>query len=114
MLGVSVVSALPSWTLLVVALVIAWRVTKGGGGEAVTELSKANEVLTKRKDELGAEVRDLRAETARLKERTDVATALVPVLAALEAHEQRAAERHTRHLDLLAMIAERLGPDNGH
>lgn len=110
---------LPTWILLAFAIFFAWRITRGGGGSAVQELSAANAVLTRRKDELGAEVRDLREENATLKARTDVALALVPVLDAMNAHEDRAAARHTAQLHVLDMIAHRLGPDpngggNGH
>lgn len=127
--------SIPTWALFVLMLVVAWRVSRGGGGSAVSELSKANEVLTKRVHELGAEVRDLRIENATLRERTDVTLAIEPAVSrivdaidehetraldALDQHEGRAIERHQaqlaasdRQLTVLAMIADRLGPDNG-
>jgi hypothetical protein len=128
-----VYGSIPTWALFILALVVAWRVTRGGAGSAVSELSKANEVLTKRVHELGAEVRDLRIENADLKARTDVSLAIEPAVArivdaigthetraleALDAHESRAIERHQTQLDqgtqqivILGMIADRLGAD---
>lgn len=122
--------AIGQWFAVLVLVLIAWRVTRGGAGSAVSELSKANEVLTQRVHDLGAEVRDLRVENATLKERTDVALALVPAvreivstitasieaheargLAALEQHERRAERRGTAGLNVLKLIADRLGPE---
>lgn len=95
---------LPSWGLFVLALAVAWRLTRGGGGSAVSELSKANEVLTRRVQELGGEVRDLRVENERLRSRTDFA-------AVIATHEEHAQQRHDSQLRILALMAERLGAD---
>lgn len=111
--------SIPTWTLLVVALIAAWRVTRGGGGSAVSELSKANEVLDKRVHELGSEVRDLRVENADLAARTDFAASLfeheqrsLTVLRQLlGSHEERAVQRHEAGLRVLDLIAARLGPE---
>ena len=100
---------LPVWVALVTALGISWRLTRGGGGSAVSELSAANQVLEKRNHELGAEVRDLRVENATLKARTDFQEQLRPVLSAMELHEVRAQERHEKALVVLDLIAQRLG-----
>src|SRR5581483_5079828 len=82
-----------------------YRLSRGGGGSAVNELAKANEVLTTRlreerhaKEQLGGEVRDLRVELGELRGRTDFAAALAAALAPLlewtGGHETRAQERH--------------------
>lgn len=99
---------LPSWILLAVALLVAWRVTRGGGGSAVTELSAANGVLEKRVHELETQVSELRHENLALAARTDFTQALSPLLVATETHEARAVERSTRILSVLDTIAERL------
>lgn len=130
MLAASWVGTVPTWLLFVMGLGVAWRLSRGGGGSAVSELSKANEVLTKRTHELGAEVRDLRVENEHLKARTDFAQALAPILdgvvssqaaaerrqesimATLATHEERAENRFQRTTDVLVMIADRLGPDH--
>lgn len=118
--------SIPTWALFVLALVVAWRVTKGGAGSAVSELSKANEVLTQRVHDLGGEVRDLKIENAELKARTDVSLAIQPAVqsvidatrSALAEHEDRAIERHqqqlasgSQQLTVLGMIADRLGAE---
>jgi len=118
--------SLPSWILLGVALLGAWRLSKGGGGSAVSELSKANEVLTKRVHELGSEVRDLRVENEGLRARTDFAQALAPVLektaegveqaesrqnaimSTLDQHEARAQSRFEATTDVLGLMADQL------
>lgn len=104
--------SLPTWLLLAMAVTVAWRVTKGGGGSAVSELSKANEVLEKRLHEIGAEVRDLRIEKARLEARTDfegaLTRALGPLAEAMGIHEAGARDRTER---LLSLLNERLPAD---
>lgn len=101
-------SDLASWLLLAVALSIAWRVTRGGGGAAVTELSAANGVLEKRVRELEGQVRELRQENAVLAARTDFATALAPLLDTAKTHELAAADRFAKTAAVLDAIAERL------
>ena len=110
-----------AWAGVVVTLAIAWRISRGGGGSAVSELDRSNRVLTeslkrerdahqRTKDEMGAEIRDLRVEVANLRGRTDVALA---INAWGEQHEQRAAERHAATLKVLDLIAARLGRELG-
>lgn len=112
---------LPNWILIALALMVAWRVSRGGGGSAVTELSKANEVLEKRVHDLGAEVRDLRIEKASLEARTDfegsLSRAIVPLAdamgaqtAQLDRHEVGAQARSER---LITLIDERIPADPG-
>lgn len=94
--------------VLVLALALGlWRLTRGGAGYAVQELSAANRVLERRNHELGAQVRDLRIKLARLESRTDFA-------AVMDAHERNAAARSAAVLQVLDLIASRLGPDPGH
>ena len=84
-----------------------WRVTRGGGGAAVQELTAANKVLERRNHELGSEVRDLRIRVAELTTRTDFAGVMAE-------HERNAAERTDRILAVLDLIAKRLGPEPDH
>lgn len=122
----TILGTLPTWILVAVALAVAYRVTKGGGGSAVSELSKANEVLTKavheereKREQLGAEVRDLIAENAALGERTDFAKALAGqaatseghILTTIAAHETRAIERHSQLVVILELVAKKLGKE---
>lgn len=108
---------LPTWGILAVTLAAAYRLTRGGGGAAVAELDRSNRVLTEAlhaerqahqatKDRMGAEVRDLRVQVATLEAKTDVA-------AVMQGHEERAQERHVKTLQVLELIAARLGRDDG-
>lgn len=105
----SIVGSLPGWLLLLLGVFVAWHVSKGGGGAAVTELAKANEVLERRLHELGAEVRDLKVENAMLAARTNfegsLAAALGPLAAAMGSHENGAKARSEA---LLKILDERL------
>lgn len=107
MLGVllAVVGALVGVVTLAAMLSVVNRVTRGGAGSAVSELSHANRVLEETlrderqaKEQLGAEVRDLRVQLAELAGRTDFALALTAALAPIMewtlGHERRASERH--------------------
>ena len=110
---------LATWVPIAVALAVAWRITRGGGGAAVAELERSNHVLTtaldrerdahqRTKDAMGAEIRDLRIQVANLEGKTDVALA---INAWGEQHEARAAERHLGTMNVLELIARRLGKD---
>lgn len=111
---------LATWIPVGMAVAIAWRLTRGGAGAAVAELEQSNRVLERSleqerqahqatKDRMGAEIRDLRVEVGELRGRTDVALA---INAWGEQHEQRAQERHIAQLNVLEMIASRLGRDD--
>lgn len=115
----TVFGTLPNWILVALALIVAWRVSRGGGGAAVSELSESNKVLERKlqevRDTMGGEIRDLRIENGELRGRTDVAVAIGPVLEWTLKHELRAQERHDATLRVLDLIAARLGPDpNSH
>lgn len=100
---------------LVLVAGVAWRITRGGGGAAVQELTAANRVLEQRMHELGGQVRDLRIENAKLKQRTDFAAVIrkheEQLMASMRSHEQRAQKRADAQLHVLDLIASRLGPD---
>lgn len=94
---------------------VAWRVSKGGGGAAVSELSEANRVLEGRLHELrrdyeqkieklGEEIAALRVKNGELAARTDYK-------AVIDEHERRAQQRAERLLAVLDLIASRLGAD---
>jgi len=103
---------IPTWLLVLITLAVMWRVTRGGGGSAVSELSKANEILDKKNHDLGSEVRDLRIENEGLKARTDFAAALAeglkPVTDWTALHERRAQERHEASVHALEAIRDRM------
>jgi hypothetical protein len=82
-----------------------------GGGAALENLERANRVLTKRVRELEESDARKGAEIASLRSRTDVTIAILPVLESMKMHEARAGERHVATLNVLDLIATRLGPD---
>lgn len=112
----------PTYLIAIGALAAAWRISRGGGAGAVSELSRANEVLEKAlrdervaREQLGGEVRDLRIENSSLREKTNFAGALTAALQPLvewtHEHEKRDQERYESQLKVMGLIAERLGPD---
>lgn len=117
-LAIVSLGSLAQWTTVALMLIVAWRLSAGGAGTAVQELSKANEVLTKRVHELGSEVRDLRVENAKLRQRTDFHAVLGVFEERAEERmarmEQRADERAEKMLKVLELIADRLGSDDNH
>ncbi len=111
MLASTVLGTIPTWILVALALFVAWRISRGGGGTAVSELSKANEVLTRRVKELGDEVRDLRIENVKLRASTDFKTAigaeLKPITDWAEGHERSDEGRHRQVATLLELHEQR-------
>lgn len=83
-----------------------------GGGAALRELEMANKVLEKRVNELTVQNTKLTAQVATLTGRTDVATAVEPVMRLLRDHEREAAIRSERTLLVLDLIASRLGRED--
>jgi hypothetical protein len=85
-----------------------WYVGTHGGSTALSEMVRANEILERSLVTLRERVDTLERENAELKGRTDVAIAIER---SMTAHEERARARHEASLGILALIAERLGPD---
>lgn len=102
---ITVANLMQTFTVLVLVAGL-WRLTRGGTGAAVQELTAANKVLEKRNHELGGEVRDLRIRVAELSTRTDFASVMAE-------HERNAAQRTDSILAVLDLIAKRLGPEPG-
>lgn len=100
--------SLPTWLLLAIALIGAWRVTRGGGGTAVTELSKANEVLEEAGKKKDAQIHTLQSRIATLEARTDIAQALQPLSDSINNHEERAQARFEKTSEILTLVADRL------
>lgn len=82
-----------------------------GGGAALEQLERANRILTRRVDEQDATIAQQSAELAKLRLETNVTKAIAPVLEALRHHEERAAERSDKTLNVLQLIADQLGKD---
>lgn len=101
----------PTFVTLALAIAGYMFVRRYGGGAALSELERANRVLERRVTEQDKTIAAQAAELLVLRSRTDVTQALAPVLIALELHESRASERTERTLNLLDLMAHRLGPD---
>jgi len=97
--------SLPTWILVVIGLAFAWRITRGGGGTAVSELTAANAVLTHALKEQ-RDISDKQAkEIAVLQSKTDVVLAITPLM---QSHEKNAQERHESTVKVLAEMSESL------
>ena len=105
--------ALGQWLTLIAVLVAAFFIWRGGGGTALTVLSQANEVLEMRVRELEKKQEADAKLIAELQKSRDFALAFQPIATATEHHEMRAQKRFERTLNVLDLIASRLGPDNG-
>lgn len=82
-----------------------------GGGAALEQLERSNRILAARVTELEAQNLTQASELAKLRLETNVASSIQPVLKALEHHEERAAQRSVKTLDLLQLMADHLGRD---
>ena len=106
---------IPGWITAVLLGGLFLYTSRHGGSEALETLSKSNDILAAKAEEQGSRIRDLEKANAELKAKTDVTIAIAPLLAWSESHESRAADRHVAILQVLDLIAARLGPDpNGH
>lgn len=100
--------SLPTWLILVMGIAVAWRLSRGGGGSAVSELSKANEVLERANKTKDAQVEGLQIEVAHLKTRTDIAQALKPLTDMIMANEERAQARFEKTVEALEIVLAKL------
>lgn len=98
--------SLPTWLILVGGLFVMWRLTRGGGGSAVTELSKSNEVLSEALERQKKIADDQAKQIAALESKTDVVLAVTPLIAT---HEQKAQERHDATIEVLHEMSRKLG-----
>lgn len=97
--------SLPTWILVGIGVIFAWRITKGGGGSAVSELTAANAVLTHALNEQ-RQVTDQQAkEIAALQGKTDVVLAITPLM---QSHEQKAQDRHDSTVKVLTEMSDSL------
>lgn len=100
--------SLPTWALLLLAVVAAWRISRGGGGSAVTELTAANKVLEERDQKRETAMQAQAKQIAALESKTDVVLAVTPLIAD---HERHAQERHTATIEVLEAIRDQIHAD---
>jgi hypothetical protein len=103
--------AVPLWITIGLALAAAVYLRRNGGGTALQELERANRVLERRVHELEQDNATLTGKVQTLTASRDVSIAIAPVLDALKLHEDRAAIRSDKTLDLLQLMADHLGRD---
>lgn len=113
LLSASWFGTLPGWLTVASVLIAAWLIYRGGGGTALDTLATANRILEGRVRELEKDQAALKAENGELRGRTDVTLALGPLVAWTTQHEQHAQERHVATLNVLQLVADRLGPETG-
>lgn len=82
-----------------------------GGGAALEQLERANRVLTNRVTELEASDLVKTRRIGELEASRDLSKVVEPLRAELAKHEQSAEHRTDRLLDVLNLIAERVGPE---
>lgn len=102
------VGSIPTWALLIMGLFVAWRVTKGGGGSAVSELSVANQVLEDRDKRRQHEMEAQAGKIAALESKTDVVLAVTPLISEHERHSQ---ERFEATIQVLEAIRDQIHAD---
>lgn len=111
----ALIGTLPGWITLVGVGVVAWLLYQGGSGTAVSGLTDTNQELERQIRERDGKISALERVNAELRATHDVSVAILPVIENMHGHEIRAQERHEGTMKVLALIAERLGPDpNGH
>lgn len=114
MLG-SFTTMMPAYFPFVALIGAAWLWRRGGGGAAIESLETANRVLERQVHEQKLRIDEQDKTIAELRGRTDVSLALKPLLEWTSGHETRAQDRAEKMLNVLDLIAKRLGPDsNGH
>lgn len=101
--------SIPTWLLLFIAVVAAWRVTRGGAGSAVTELTASNKTLEEALNKARAVADEQAKQIAALQSKTDVVLAVTPLLAD---HEKRAQERHDATLHVLEALAAKISRED--
>lgn len=110
----SIITQIAPWLILGVGFIgAAWINKRGQTGDAVTYLQNANKVLHDENAALKRERLGMIAEIAVLREKTDIALALMPLRGQMDSHERRAEERHKRMIAILGMIAEKMGKELG-
>lgn len=115
LLGGLAVGSLPGWLTLAALVVLAWFLRGTAGGQALDILREQRDVLASRVTEQDQTITHLTKRVTELEAKTDVTLAigpaLLPVVATLQDHEVNAERRTKATLDVLHMIAGRLGPE---
>jgi hypothetical protein len=118
--AIPLLGTVPGWLTFAAVIVLAYLLRGGQLGPAISYLRETNRTLSEQNRQLTEQLAGVVAENAKLHATRDLAP-LLELVADHEAraatrdagHEQRASERNEAILTVLALIADRLGPDNG-
>lgn len=102
---------LPGWLTLLSLVAVGFILWRGGAGTAVEGLQNTNRELERQIHALQAQNEAQAKEIAELRTKTDVTLALAPLLEWSTNHETRAQQRHEGTMNVLELIAERLGKE---
>jgi hypothetical protein len=105
------IGTLPGWLTVFTLALLAIVYVRAGGGQALDVLETANRILTDRVKTLEDQLIDARKVIEQLGARTNLEPILSAVVEGFTRHEVRAQERHDAQLKVLALIAQRFGPD---
>ncbi len=106
--GSGALGTLPGWLTFVAIIAAAWIFFRGGTGTAVSGLQDTNRELERQIKERDGKISALERINAELRAEKDVTVAIIPVLNAMRAHEERAQERHAATLPVLQLMADGL------
>ena len=113
----SAVDQVSAWVILLGLLGAGWFFFRGGGRTAINSLETANRVLAKRVDDQDRIIEAQARRILELEAKTDVsqatAAALAPLIEQTANYERRAEERHLLTMNILDLIAKRLGREPG-
>lgn len=79
-----------------------------GGGAALEHLERANTILKNTVEDQAGQIDKLKDRVAELEARTDLTIAIIPVLAAVQKHDEEMVSRWNTTLLLLEQISSRL------
>lgn len=105
-------STLPEWGIATGALLLVGLLAFGQVGPALGYLREANASLKDEVRELRGKLNAAEREIKLLQTRTDLAPLQQALLAEMKAHDARADTRSANVVNLLQLIADRLGPNH--
>jgi len=105
------IGTLAQWLTVGAVVMAAYVLQRSGGGTAINSLETANRVLEKRVHDLEQKTHEDELVIEHLRASRDFNEALNPIVDMITKHEARAMERHDAILNVLGLIADRLGPD---
>jgi hypothetical protein len=96
------------WAPIVAIALVGWYVARGAGGQALSIMREANDVLRDKVTALESQHKADLQQIALLEARTSLEPMVAAVVDQFELHELRAAERHEALLTIAAAIADDL------